>query len=168
MSLETRATGGVKDNTMSELRTQLEAARLAHRQASYSGDLAADVLVPAEQQRPLVMRLFYGAGALATAAAVTVAVLRFGSAMGTNPDNWRRQLADLGDRGRSLVASVSAGLPTEWDLPEIRLPQMARPSEFPQHLRMMSPMNRVRKPELPAKMLPGGDDTAAAEDTHAA
>ena len=155
---------------MSELRTQLDAARAAHQQASYPGDLAADVLAPEEFERPLVLRLFYGAGALASAAAVTFAVLRFGSAMGTDPDNWRRQLADLGDRGRAMVANVSSGLPTDWELPAFRLPQMSRPSEFPQHLRMMSPMHRVPTPELPQKMLPGtkAEDAIVTEGDHAA
>ena len=155
---------------MSELRTQLDAARAAHQQASYPGDLAADVLAPEESARPTILRLFYGVGALASAAAVAFAVLRFGSAMGTDPDNWRRQLADLGDRGRALVANVSSGLPTDWELPALHLPQMGRPSEFPQHLRMMSPMQRVPTPELPQKMLPGtkAEDATGAEGDHAA
>ena len=155
---------------MSELRTQLDAARAAHQQATYPGDLAADVLAPDEVERPLVLRLFYGAGALASAAAVTFAVLRFGSAMGTDPDNWRRQLADLGDRGRALVANVSSGLPTDWELPALHLPQMGRPSEIPQHLRMMSPMHRVPTPELPEQMRPGskGQGSSGNEADHAA
>ena len=143
---------------MSELRTTIEAARAAHRQVSYLGDLAADVLAPEVPQRPLLLRLFLGAGALASAAALTFAVLRFGSMMGTEPDNWRRQVAGLGDRGRALVASVSSSLPTEWNLPDVRLPRMSHPSEFPQHLRMMSPLNRALTPELPEEMLPGSKE----------
>ena len=153
---------------MSELRTQLDAARVAHQQVSYPGDLAADLLAPEESPRPMLLRLFYGAGALATAAAVSFGVLRLGGAMGTDPAGWRKQLADLGDRGRALVASVSSGLPSQWELPELRLPQMGRPSEFPQHLRMMSPLNRVPKPELPEKMLPGKEAKPADGATHTA
>jgi hypothetical protein len=153
---------------MTELRTQLEAARVAHQQVAYPGDLAADLLAPEDAPRPILLRLFYGAGALAAAAAVTFGVLRVGGAMGTDPADWRRQLADLGDRGRALVASVSSGLPSPWELPDLRLPQMGRPSEFPQHLRMMSPLNRVPKPELPEKMLPGEDAPPARGATHAA
>ncbi len=140
---------------MSELRTQLESARAAHQQPGYPGDLAADVLAADEPRQPLALRLLYGAGALAAAAALTLAVMRFGSMAGAEPDHWRRQLAHLGNRGRALVLSVSSGLPNDWEMPSVRLPHMSRPSEFPQHLRMMSPLNRVRTPELPEKLLPG-------------
>ena len=142
---------------MSELRTQLDSARAAHQQLAYPGDLAAEMLAPDEPQRPMVLRLFYAAGVLATAAALTFAVMRFGAMTGTaEPDQWRRQLTSLGDRGKALVMAVSSGLPNDWELPSVRLPQMSRPSEFPQHLRMMSPINRVKKPdiELPATLLP--------------
>ena len=146
---------------MTELRTQLDAARAAHHQGSYPGDLADEVLAPDEAPHPVLLRIFYAAGALATAAALTFGVMRFGGSMtGGEPDQWRRQLADLGDRGRALVMSVSAGLPQGWDLPEVSLPRMSRPSEFPQHLRMMSPINRVRKPELPDGVLPGQQPSA--------
>ena len=127
---------------------------MAHGRVSYPGDLAADVLAPEAPPRPLLLRIVYAAGALASAAAVTLAVLRFGSIVGTDPNDWRRQVAGLGDRGRALVASVSSSLPTEWNLPDVRLPRMSHPSEFPQHLRMMSPLNRLRTPELPEKMSP--------------
>lgn len=100
--------------------------------------------------------MFDAAGVLATAAALTFAVMRFGAMSGSEPDHWRRQLTSLGDRGKALVMAVSSGLPNDWELPSVRLPQMSRPSEFPQHLRMMSPINRVKKPEieLPETLLP--------------
>ena len=153
---------------MSELRTQLHSARAAHRQAAYPGDLAAEVLAPEERQQPLALRLFYAAGVLATAAALTFAVMRFGALTGAEPADWRRQIADLGNRGKALVMSVSSGLPGDWELPAVRLPQMSRPSEFPQHLRMMSPLNRVRQPELPDKLLPRPEEAQQPHDDQAA
>lgn len=152
---------------MSELRTQLDSARAAYQAATYPGDLAAEVLSAEESHRSLRLRLFYGAGALASAAAVTLAVLRFGSLVGTSPDDWRRQAAGLRDRGRAVVMSASSGLPSDWELPGVRLPQMARPSEFPQHLRMMSPLHRLSKPELPQKMLPEWGAEPDGADAHA-
>ena len=143
---------------MTELRTQLEAAGADHLRATYPGDLAADVLAADEPRRPLVLRLVYAAGMLAAAAALTFAVLRFGRMTGAEPGDWGRQLAGLGDRGKALVMSVSSGLPGDWELPDMRLPRMSRPSEFPQHLRMMSPFHRVRKPELPEHILPQPDE----------
>jgi hypothetical protein len=155
---------------MSELRTQLESARAAHQHGAYPGDLAADVLAPEETERPLVLRLFYGLGVLATAAALTFAVTRFGAMTGTEPADWRRQLTAIGDRGKALVMTVSSGLPNDWELPSVRLPRMSRPSEFPQHLRMMSPINRVKQPdiELPEELLPGKHDARDATSEHAA
>lgn len=147
---------------MSELRTQLESARAAHQQMAYPGDLAAEMLAPDEPRRPLVLRMVYAAGVLATAAALTFAVMRFGAMSGAEPDHWRRQLTSLGDRGKALVMAASSGLPSDWELPSVRLPQMSRPSEFPQHLRMMSPLNRVKKPdiELPETLLPEAGEAA--------
>jgi hypothetical protein len=155
---------------MTDLRNQLESARAAHQQLAYPGDLAAEMLVADEPQRPLVLRIFYAAGVLATAAALTFGVMRFGAMSGTEPDHWRRQLTSLGDRGKALVMSVSSGLPNNWELPSVHLPQMARPSEFPQHLRMMSPLNRVKKPdiELPEKLMPESDDARKTATEHAA
>ncbi len=143
---------------MSELRTQLEASRADHLRAAYPGDLAADVFAPDEQLEPPLLRLFYAAGALAAAAALTFGVMRFGSLTGVEPGRWQDQLASLGDRGKALVMSVSSRLPGDWELPDMRLPHMSRPSEFPQHLRMMSPLNRVQKPELPENILPRKDE----------
>lgn len=154
---------------MSELRTQIESARAVHQQAAYPGNLAADVLSPDEPQRPLVLRLFHAACVLAAAAALAFGVMRLGPLTGTEPHDWRGQLTNLGDRGRALVMTVSSGLPNDWNLPAVRLPQMARPSEFPQHLRMMAPLNRARKPdiELREKLLPSADEAREGETEQA-
>lgn len=140
---------------MTELRAQLESARATHQQAVYPGELASEVLAPEQATHPLVVRFFYGVGALAAAAVLTFAMMRIGGISGAEPGRLGRQLADLGDRGRALVMSVSSRLPNDWELPGLGLPQMSRPSEFPRHLRMMSPINRVSTPELPDQLAPG-------------
>lgn len=63
---------------MTQLRTQLEAARREHRSAVYPGDLAADVLPRPAWRRWLLVSGGFGAGSLAAAATIVLGLARFG------------------------------------------------------------------------------------------